>query len=167
MMTTNPKGIQQKADAVLQSHGIIAPFVNAFDVAAREGIAVKLRIFPSDKPISGFYYDPGKTIYVNSQEPPQRQLFTVAHELGHYFLEHQPNSDGKHERASGLVKPTSYSTSEADADFFAANLLMPEKLVRAEVKKFPYAVDLPSLLAMRFGVSPSAMIRRLKYLNLT
>ena len=86
--------------------------------------------------------------------------------MGHYYLDHEPDDDGRHQRASTQVKPVSFSTREADADFFAANLLMPEKLIRAEVKKYPYAVNLPSLLAMRFGVSPSAMVRRLKELNL-
>jgi len=39
------------------------------------------------------YYEPRtKTIFVNDNEPATRNLFTVAHELGHYILHHCPHN---------------------------------------------------------------------------
>lgn len=39
------------------------------------------------------YYEPRtKTIFVNDNEPATRNLFTVAHELGHFILHHSPNN---------------------------------------------------------------------------
>lgn len=56
--------------------------------------------------------------------------FTVAHELGHYFLPGHPerlfpNGQGTHESRSGFM---SRDQTEEEADHFAAALLMPTKL---------------------------------------
>lgn len=163
---TDVKTIQQAADDVITGNDIVAPVVNVFDIAAREGISIKRRAFPLDKKnISGFYFEPEKTIYLNMQESAERQAFTVAHELGHYFLKHKPNEYGMHQRQA--VYQEGKGALERDADSFAANLLMPEKLVRQEIKKYPFLnSNSASLLAMRFGVSPSAMAHRLKNLNI-
>lgn len=56
--------------------------------------------------------------------------FTVAHELGHYFIEGHPqalfpNNSGEHRSESGY---SSNDRIEREADDFAANLLMPPEL---------------------------------------
>jgi hypothetical protein len=63
--------------------------------------------------------------------------FTVAHELGHYFLpghpEHLfPGGKGIHKSNSGFTSSDPY---ELAADFFAAALLMPENLFRTALKQ--------------------------------
>lgn len=61
--------------------------------------------------------------------------FTVAHELGHYFLPGHPeklfpNGDGIHEPKSGFI---SGDPLERQADSFASALLMPDNLFRKAV----------------------------------
>lgn len=98
------------------------------------------------------------------QLPAFRQLFTVAHELGHYFLGHKPNEYGVYRRQPVLdnQKPT----IEREADCFAANLLMPNSMIKAEFARYPFLRTIgPSIMAAKFGVSNSAMFNRLKNLG--
>lgn len=157
--------IDTKAAAVLQASQIQSPFVNVFDIASREGIAVKYRKFPlNSRNVSGFYFSKDKTIYLNVDEPASRQVFTIAHELGHYFLGHKSDEYGVYRRHN--VYEGVKHQNESEADYFAASLLMPETMIRDELQKYPFLTsDSTSVLALRFGVSPSAMTRRLKHLG--
>jgi len=63
--------------------------------------------------------------------------FTIAHELGHYFLEGHveqlfSNDSEIHESKSGFVTA---DICEREADIFAASLLMPEKLFRTALRR--------------------------------
>jgi len=157
--------IAAKAKQVLDDNQIHDPFVNVFDIAAAEGIAIKYRNFPADvRDVSGFYFQKDKTIYLNVEDSAERQVFTIAHELGHYFLEHKPDEYGVYRRLNNYegVK----QEKEREADCFAANLLMPEKMVKEELEKYPFLKgDSAPLLSLRFGVSSSAMRNRLKNLG--
>jgi Zn-dependent peptidase ImmA (M78 family) len=155
-----------KAAAVLAANDITAPLVNVFDIAAAEGIAVRYRIFKAgDRDVSGFYFAKDKTIYLNADEPAVRQAFTIAHELGHYFLGHKTNEYGVYRRSKAHLNEITES-NEIEADQFAANLLMPEPMVRTMLAKYPFLLDVDlSLLARRFGVSTSAINNRLRFLG--
>lgn len=62
------------------------------------------------------------------------QNFTIAHELGHYFIPDHPSAvlvDGKHLSRSGFISKNRF---EREADAFAAALLMPWKLIEPVVK---------------------------------
>lgn len=158
-------GLGRKADDVLAANHISAPFVNAFDIAAAEGIAIKYRKFlPKDQAVAGFYFSKDNTIYLNADEPAVRQLFTVAHELGHYFLGHKPDEYGVYQRRS--VANGTKTAVEAEADSFAAHLLMPESMIKAEFDRHPFLKTMgPSFMALKFGVSTVAMARRLSELG--
>ena len=62
--------------------------------------------------------------------------FTIAHELGHYFLEGHIDAifkdGGVHESRAGFVSAVSY---ELEADHFAARLLMPNALFSAALRR--------------------------------
>jgi Zn-dependent peptidase ImmA (M78 family) len=63
--------------------------------------------------------------------------FTIAHELGHYFLDGHPEAifaggNDRHYSRSGFVSDDVY---EKEADTFAAELLMPEKFFKAAIQK--------------------------------
>ena len=77
-----------------------------------------------------------------------RQRFTLAHELGHIFLQHHP----KYKYLSDYVK-------EKSADAFAGELLMPREIMY-KTAKFPpnYVLDL-------YGVSYSAYEQRRRFLD--
>jgi Zn-dependent peptidase ImmA (M78 family) len=97
---------------------------------------------------------------VSRHEPWERRRFSVAHEVGHFLL-HAPAS---HERVFcrvGDLRPDPESPErlrERQANRFAAELLMPEALVAAQIARHgPDAMA----LAEQFGVSDVAMGWRL------
>lgn len=69
-----------------------------------------------------------RKIVINKFEPEYRQRFTIAHEIGHIILNHQ----GKSYRTNNSEKysDTIARMNEISANNFAAQLIMPEKLVK-------------------------------------
>lgn len=80
-----------------------------------------------------------RTIYVNILDPEVRQRFTIAHEIGHILLGHEGISyrDPNNEQYNDLVK----RMNEVSANGFAAELLMPEKLLRKALEKTMYELN--------------------------
>ncbi|MEI2747294.1 MAG: ImmA/IrrE family metallo-endopeptidase [Ferruginibacter sp.] len=110
------------------------------------------------------------TIGYSKHENIKRQRFTKAHELGHFML-HRGGSlfidkDFKMYRPS-LGGPSN-EWQEWEANEFAVCILMPEHLVRDEVKKIQidYDEDWVEELAKKFNVSVSAMSIRISRLEL-
>jgi len=112
-------------------------------------------------------------IAVNADNPPNRQRFTIAHELGHYFLHAEKNTDdlfidqSLYHRNAESSKGT--NNIEIDANKFAASLLMPESMIKEAIAN--NELDLSddydlSLLAQKFQVSDKAMSYRLGNLDL-
>ncbi len=98
-------------------------------------------------------------IVLNGAGDERRRRFTIAHEIGHFVLHPgrcRPERDGLVNEAMRV--------EEREADAFAADLLMPEHLVRQAVQE---QGDDPTLLADRFQVSAKAMQVRLRRLHLT
>lgn len=93
----------------------------------------------------GQYY-----IFVNGSDAPARQRFTVAHELGHWALEHGPRLDNDDSLAST-------DPQERDANRFASEFLMPWADLNDAWQEARVARADPCLvamdLAMRYGVS--------------
>lgn|GEM_PF-250887 len=100
-------------------------------------------------------------IFVNESDPPVRRRFTIAHELGHYFLHHK--RDGENEITTVSFRGKS-NREEREADLFAAELLMPESMVRERHSKM--SLPLLWVLADNFNVSRIAMRKRLNALGL-
>ncbi len=84
-----------------------------------------------------------REIIVNQFEPEYRQRFTIAHEIGHIILGHK----GISYRSDDLTKykDTIARMNEVAANNFAAELIMPEKLVREVLKdsieELGYSID--------------------------
>lgn len=87
------------------------------------------------------------TIYVNNQEYVPRGRFSTGHEVGHFSLGH----DSK--LKSGRI---SQEEAEAEADFFAAKLLVPDWAVDYLETKDIYSIS------EAFGVSYECAYYRLK-----
>ena len=104
-----------------------------------------------------FKYENDKwVIGVNRNHHPNRQKFTLAHELGHYILHREKNID--------IVDTTFFRNNNADtieymANEFAAKLLMPEDMVRDLVDN--QGIKNIGELAEKFEVSASAMKYRI------
>ncbi len=75
-------------------------------------------------------------ITVNANSIPTRQRFTIAHEIGHYLI---PNHDGKIECSNTDLQAFHSADAglkiEAEANNFAAELLMPESDYVSQIKR--------------------------------
>lgn len=153
---------ENKAREIIQKYGFdqMVP-VDLLKIALDNGIEVKNAEFKNSDIAGILYKKNGKTIiFVSSSDPDNRKRFTVAHELGHYFL-HPSTED---------VLQVEYRTNgkngdpqkEKEANCFAAALLMDEVLVKSLWN------DLKSVqsLAEIFKVSFAAMSYRLNNLEL-
>ena len=98
----------------------------------------------------------GYAILVNRAHPKTRRRFTIAHEVAHFLLHRELIGDGITDDA--LYRSEIGSSIEAQANRFAASVLMPWPLVREAVQS---GVDTVPELAKRFAVSNSAMSIRL------
>ncbi len=111
------------------------------------------------------------SIAVNPNQHPNRQRFTIAHELGHFFCHNAQDMeyvDGDF-RVSWRNNASSAGVDwkEIEANRFAAELLMPEDMLRKDVDKHS-AINrnVVHLLASLYGVSRLAMQYRLINLGL-
>ncbi len=87
-----------------------------------------------------------------------RRRFIVAHELGHVRLRHTPTLDFCSE--ADLVRYEA-GAAEAEANAFAAELLMPAKLVRPLFRKRRVGLDLAEELARGFRTTFTAAAIRI------
>jgi Zn-dependent peptidase ImmA (M78 family) len=104
--------------------------------------------------------EPGKfTIFLPQSTSARRDRFTLAHELGHYFLHYlHPNTSSEMSYGRG-----SRNLAETQANVFAASLLMPEQQFRHAFRELEGDAW---RLANRFGVSPAAVTVRCQVLKL-
>lgn len=106
---------------------------------------------------------PGKyEIGVNSKHSKTRQRFSMAHEFAHYQL-HRGQLKELAEGERILHRSDERNALEFQANMFAAEILMPEAMLRAEVKKI--GGDIVEL-AKKFGVSQLALRYRAKNLGM-
>jgi Zn-dependent peptidase ImmA (M78 family) len=115
-----------------------------------------------DNAVSGAFVRKEKDIYVANDEPANRQTFTVAHELGHYFLHQEKDTDIFY-RTQMLNIDAEDKDEEQEANWFAASILMPESKLH---HYYTLTKDLGKLATI-FGVSSIAVYYRLKNLGLT
>ncbi|MDP9310492.1 MAG: ImmA/IrrE family metallo-endopeptidase [Chloroflexota bacterium] len=108
-------------------------------------------------------------IYYEAYDLAVRQRFSIAHELGHFYLHvkqhahcHCTHVSIDPQSSDGAVLVTAPGI-EREADSFAAALLMPQDLLRGHVTRFGRCV---AFLAARYRVSQPAMRRRLRQLGL-
>jgi hypothetical protein len=101
----------------------------------------------------------GHAIELYGTRGERRRRFTIAHEIGHFVL----HPERVRPERSGSVTWGSQDY-EREADAFAAELLMPEHLVRQLVLE---EGSEPKRLAARFDVSVQAMTIRLARLGLS
>ena len=112
-------------------------------------------IQPSDQARSGF------EIKVNKYEVPERQRFTVAHEISHYLLHRADIGRGIID--SIMYRSSLTSRKETEANKLAADIIMPARLVTQALQPMrgsPTA-DVVRELAQMFRVSIPAMKVRL------
>ncbi|CDX27319.1 conserved hypothetical protein [Mesorhizobium plurifarium] len=108
------------------------------------------------------------TIFVPSITSAVRDRFTIAHELGHYYLHYpltQGSNPGAPMRATRWVDPNDQvqQRAEWEANWFAAAFLMPTGQFKATFASKGGNLE---AVAAFFGVSPKAAQIRASTLNL-
>jgi IrrE N-terminal-like domain len=155
--------VSREAKALLTKHGVSSPPINPLILAKAEGIDVKFVNFtsPWDK-ASGFFDPQENAIYVNKEDFPLRQTFTIAHELAHAKL-HQDwvKSDEYKIFWRDEENNTQNDPYEKEANAFAARVLMPRELMNlylhldaATISQI-FAVSVPAVknrLAFEYGI---------------
>ncbi|MFT3783536.1 MAG: ImmA/IrrE family metallo-endopeptidase [Nibricoccus sp.] len=148
--------------AITRFHG---ERVQPEEIAAQESIAFRYSSFPED--FDGILLCEQKKFFIicnerRSARGTPRSRFTFAHELGHFFLdEHRlPLSSGKIPAHFSLAEFVSDQPIEAEADLFAANLLMPTKSFRLQAANLNPGIDLICTLASTFGTSVTSTAYR-------
>jgi Zn-dependent peptidase ImmA (M78 family) len=110
-------------------------------------------------------------VYINLDssrtEGSPRSRFSFAHELGHFFLDwHRVALERGAPSHGSKSEYVSTAEIEREADFFAANLLLPRERVRCTVGRQRVGSDAIRLLAKDFGTSLTATAIRCTQLNL-
>ena len=154
--TLDFKKAQSKALEILDTFGYISPPVDPVKIARDLGIRVYFADFKGeDDKISGLFYAEKNEIYVNKNEFPQRQTFTIAHELGHKFLHEEWLKSSSYQVLMRDPTPAALKDpKEKEADAFAAHLLVPRfmldkyyKLASIEELAKLFAVSIPVIRA--------------------
>jgi len=161
--------IEKFAEEILKDARISTLPVPVEEIASRQNI--KISRAPS-KDFSGLLIrkDGAALIGVNSSEAFVRQRFTVAHELGHYFLHPQKDTFVDYRDNKASKKEVMRTPRERQANMFAAALLMPRKYIQLDYKNVArngFGEEELSKLALKYSVSEEAMRFRLLNLNLS
>lgn len=149
--------VQKKADGLTE--GYTSPPIPVLDIAESCGVDVVFADFGENGDrVAGFCDFAGARLFVNANDPVNRQTFTIAHELGHWVL-HRDYFKQHPDKYS--ILPRFQSTWENDAfekeaNSFAANLLVPKRLL------LPVKDASVLRLADIFAVSRAMMENRLK-----
>jgi hypothetical protein len=151
------------AEKVIREQGITSLPVDPMAMARSLGMDVEAK--PASSPgVSGMLIRLGELYciaYATHITSPGFRRFSVAHELGHYFLEGHFEAifaDGPvHESHAGFLSTLTY---ELEADYFAARLLMPNMLFCAALRDAGSGLAAVESLATTFCASlPATAIR--------
>lgn len=162
---------REQARRVLREYGgdLTAPIPVEKIIKKRD---IRIQFSPLDQELSGMALikDGVSIIGVNALHHPNRQRFTMAHELGHHVM-HRDQIDGTVHIDKGfaiLLRDTLASQGtdrmEIQSNAFASELLMPKSLLETflDLNRFDLDdVDHLQTIAKRFKVSLSALQYRL------
>jgi len=156
--------------SLLEAAGVDKPPVAVDKIA--KFLGAKVRYSPLDEELSGmvFIKDDKSIIGVNALHHPNRQRFTIAHEIGHLCLHcDQIDSEVHVDKQFPMLMRDKTASSgidsiEIQANHFAAELLMPEKFINEYLENNAFEIDDDSFIskiAKKFKVSPQAIQFRL------
>ena len=159
--------IKRELANILERANVTSAPVPVEKIAKMLGARIQHANFNNE--LSGILVRKGRDIVIGvaSEQPKTRQRFTIAHEVGHLVLH---DIEEVHVDREFRVKLRSQVSSEAvdvdeiEANAFAAGLLMPEPLLRGDVRNFDIDFEDASqvnALAKRYNVSSQAMTFRL------
>ncbi|QIJ75063.1 ImmA/IrrE family metallo-endopeptidase [Methylobacterium sp. NI91] len=154
--------VKRAVRQLIEDFSLTEPPVDPVRIAKHLGVSVYFVEFePERKNISGFFDCDERAIFVNKDEFPLRQTFTIAHELGHKVL-HEDWARSSEYRV--LLRDQDGRTDEPhekEANAFAAHLLVPRFMLdkywrRLTIEQLStiFAVSVPMIrnrLAFEYG----------------
>jgi Zn-dependent peptidase ImmA (M78 family) len=144
------------AQTLLDQYGLLEPPFDVMALAERMGVRVSLMPgYQWAGSVVSRLSPPQATITYRAEDKYERQRFTVAHEIGHLML-HPVGEEFRDASFKGDIR-------EAQANGYAANLLMPERVVYRYARFHRMTLD---DMADCFEVSHAAMKIRLAKLGL-
>ena len=152
------KASRQKAQNILEMFAIQDPPIDVELIARQLGFTVLPYDFPEETSAVLLIDEGTKVIGVNKSHAPTRRRFSIAHELGHYLSGHEDFTEGRGEKikVDGQFDFTDRQQRlEQEANEFAAELLMPERMIKKDVAAAG-RLD-AAALAQRYQVSEQAM----------
>jgi orotate phosphoribosyltransferase len=131
--------VRQMAGKILVESKIRVPPVDLLQILSAHGIGYEeVEDFPDT--VDALIVEDGVKVYaaVNAKQHPHRRRFSLAHELGHYFM-HREGMPGEtitinNPRPGEIDAPTK-SPAETEADLFAGELLVPLGMLKPHVHK--------------------------------
>lgn len=168
--------IKVKAKTLLQSCGLYRLPLDVDALASCIGLHVSYT--PLDDDYSGLLVirDGSAVAHINKLHHPNRQRFSLAHEIGHFVLHENQQTSGESAYVDKSMRLYHRADRESgqdarmewQANVFAAEVLMPEQLLRSKI--FDEGYDLEdeadvSRLAVVLKVSEQALSIRLTRMN--
>jgi Zn-dependent peptidase ImmA (M78 family) len=163
---------EERAVDLLKHYKVSKPPVDVAAIARKEGARVVFQDLESHVSAVLVQKDKTATIGVNALHHPNRQRFSIAHELGHYLM----HADRPtvfvdemlvHFRADATSEPA--DPREIEANAFAAALLMPGDWITDDLRRRDIDALFGDLslqrLARRYSVSQQALTIRLMNLG--
>lgn len=140
--------------------------VDVFGAISGMGLPLMLRPL---KGLLGAYMNlPVPGVLVTTERPMSIQRFTAAHELGHFYLRHEPSLDDESILRRMPTSPEPGSRfQETEADAFAVAFMLPKWLIMGHAVRQGWTVDhfrqprFVYQLALRLGASYEATCRTL------
>jgi len=164
------KTIIDKVKNILDDCNITSAPIPVVEIAEKYGFVVVEKFMDDDE--SGYMIlspkgvevngeKHNKIIVINTTEIPHRKRFTIAHELGHYFLEYKEVFNSI---TNDVIVHREYNTRDLEkeraADEFAGELLVPTDMLQVMLANTMGVellfTDLPELISKKFGVSYTA-----------
>lgn len=158
------KVAREKADNIIEMFFIDEAPIDVFGIAEKLGFIVDKVDLPNEIPAKIEAHEDIKVIFINKNHSLTRQRFSVGHELGHYLSGHE---NFNIETRIGVVDDKKYLNpqyqQEYEADDFAAELLMPKKILKIDVLENKLTLQ---ELVEKYEVSEQAMTIQLVNLKL-
>lgn len=152
----NFRGRRATADDLLEFFGVTSAPVNVFEIARRLGVRFTRQKHAEHSGVVSSSETGDATIIVKAEDSPERQRFTLAHEIGHLLL-HPIGKQFRDDSYTGTPQ-------EIEANNFASELLMPDALLDVAIMK--HGTE-PKILASLFKVSALSMrVRLMKWVQL-
>ena len=162
------RSLVRQAERLLRDESLLKLPVDLEALAQTRGIFIQ-EMDSTEDGVSGMLLRHGDTFGVLYSTRIQNigfQRFSIAHELGHYFidghLDQIPFDDNMHRSRAGFVSSDYY---EREADHFAAGLLMPITPVRRVIDSVP--AGLSGVEAVQQEANASLTAAAIRYIGLT